>query len=85
MFTFENDKCYRMPAFFGGWTYQPAETCYHDVLAITFTCATDGDRLSVELRDSATAPRWPGRSGRSGVTSQQECSGSSARETLPAD
>ncbi len=49
MFTFENDKCYRMPAHFGGWTYQPAETCYHDVVNITFTCATDGDRLSAYI------------------------------------
>ena len=49
MFTFENGKCYRMPAFFGGWTYQPAETCYHDVLSITFTCTTDGDRLSAYI------------------------------------
>jgi acetoacetate decarboxylase len=46
MFAFENDKCYRMPAHFGGWTYQPAETCYHDVANITFTYTTDGDRLA---------------------------------------
>lgn len=49
MFTFENGKCYRMPAHFGGWTYQPAETRYHDVVNITFTCATDGDRLAVYI------------------------------------
>lgn len=46
MFKFENGKCYRMPAHFGGWTYQPAETCYHDVVNITFTYTTDGDRLA---------------------------------------
>lgn len=46
MFRFENDKCYRMPAHFGGYAYQPMETCYHDVVNLTFTYATDGDRLS---------------------------------------
>ena len=49
MFKFESDKCYRMPAHFGGWTYQPAETCYHDVVNITFTYTTDGDRLSAYI------------------------------------
>ncbi len=46
MFMFEDDKCYRMPAHFGGWAYQPTETCYHDVVNITFAYTTDGDRLS---------------------------------------
>ncbi len=46
MFQFENDKCYRMPAHFGGYVYQPTETCYHDVLSMNFTYATDGDRLA---------------------------------------
>ena len=46
MFKFESDKCYQMPAHFGGYVYQPAETCYHDVVNLTFTYATNGDRLS---------------------------------------
>lgn len=46
MFKLENGKCYRMPAHFGGWTYQPAETCYHDVVGLSFAYATDGDRLA---------------------------------------
>ena len=46
MFTFESDKCYQMPAHFGGYVYQPAETCYHDVVSMTFTYTTDGDSLS---------------------------------------
>jgi acetoacetate decarboxylase len=51
MFKFENDKCYRMPVHFGGVTYQPAETCYHDVTSISFTYTTDGDRLSAYVPD----------------------------------
>ena len=46
MFTFESDKCYQMPAHFGGYVYQPAETCYHDVVNMTFIHTSDGDRLS---------------------------------------
>ena len=46
MFKFENNKCYKMPVFFGGYVYQPLETCYHDVVNMTFIYATDGDRLS---------------------------------------
>lgn len=46
MFRFENDKCYKMPAHFGGVPYQPAETCYHDVTSLTFTFTTDGARLA---------------------------------------
>ena len=46
MFQFESNKCYRMLVFFGGYVYQPMETCYHDVVNMTFTYTTDGDRLS---------------------------------------
>jgi acetoacetate decarboxylase len=46
MFTLENDKCYQMPAHFGGYVYQPEETCYHDVVNMTFTYTTDGVRLA---------------------------------------
>ena len=46
MFKFESDKIYRMPAHFGGIVYQPVETCYHDVVNMTFTYTTDGDKLS---------------------------------------
>ena len=35
-----------MPVHFGGYVYQPTETCYHDVVNMTFTYTTDGDRLS---------------------------------------
>ena len=49
MFQFENNKCYRMPAHFGGWAYQPAETCYHDVVNMTFTYKTDGNCLSAYI------------------------------------
>ena len=46
MFRFESDKCYRMPAHFGGHAYQPAELCYKDVVNMVFTYKTDGGRLS---------------------------------------
>jgi hypothetical protein len=46
MFKFKNDKCYQMPAHFGGYVYQPVETCYHDVVNMTFTYATDAAALS---------------------------------------
>ena len=49
MFQFENDKCYRMPAHFGGYVYQPMEVCYHDVVSMVFTHTTDGDRLAGHL------------------------------------
>ena len=46
MFKFEEDKCYRMPAHFGGYVYQPVELCYHDVANMKITYKTDGDQLS---------------------------------------
>ena len=46
MFKFEKDKCYRMPAHFGGVPYQPVETCYHDVVNLTCAYTTDGAMLS---------------------------------------
>ena len=31
MFRFEDNKCYRMPAHFGGWVFDPnAQAIYHD-------------------------------------------------------
>ena len=52
MFQFETNKCYRMPPYFGGVAYQPMETCYHDVVNMTFTYATDGDSLSQYVPES---------------------------------
>ena len=49
MFKFEDNLCYRMPVFFGGYPYQPVETCYHDVTTIAFAYITDGDRLAEYL------------------------------------
>jgi len=46
MFQFESNKCYQMPVHFGGYVYQPVETCYHDVVNMIFTYTTDGDCLS---------------------------------------
>lgn len=46
MFKFEDNKCYMMPAHFGGYVYHPQENFYHDVVSISYTCTTDGDRLA---------------------------------------
>lgn len=46
MFKFDDNKCYAMPAHFGGYDYVPTGTCYRDVVSITCTYRTDGDRLA---------------------------------------
>lgn len=47
MFKFEENKCYRMPAHFGGSVFDPeAQSYYHDVVTINYTLTTDGDRLA---------------------------------------
>jgi acetoacetate decarboxylase len=46
MFKFDDNKCYKMPAFFGGWDHNPAGLYYRDVVGINYTCTTDGDRLA---------------------------------------
>ena len=47
MFTFEDTKCYRMPAHFGGDVYDPdAKAVYHDVVTLDVRYTTDGDRLA---------------------------------------
>lgn len=46
MFKFEDNKCYQMPAHFGGWDYTTAGVHYRDVVAVSFTCTTDGNRLA---------------------------------------
>ncbi len=47
MFKFEEDKCYFMPAHFGGWPFDPnAQAIYHDVASLIYRYRTDGDRLS---------------------------------------
>jgi hypothetical protein len=47
MFKFEEKKCYRMPAHFGGWDFDPdAQAIYHDVVSLCYSYATDGDRLA---------------------------------------
>lgn len=46
MFKFNDQKCYRMPAFFGGSDYNPVGLYYRDVMGINYTITTDGDRLA---------------------------------------
>ena len=47
MFTFEGNKSYRMPAHFGWAVFDPeARACYDDLVAMTYTPITEGDRLA---------------------------------------
>lgn len=46
MFKFDDNKCYRMPAFFGGWDFNPAGIYYRDVMAINYSITSDGNRLA---------------------------------------
>jgi acetoacetate decarboxylase len=46
MFKFEDHKCYHMPAHFGGWDYSPVGTVYRDMVQISYTYTTDGNRLA---------------------------------------
>jgi len=46
MFKIDDNKCYKMPVHFTGYDFDPAETFYRDVVSITYTCTTDGDRLA---------------------------------------
>lgn len=50
MFEFEDNKCYTMPAHFGGYVYDPDRVLYyHDSICLKFTYTTDGKRLSEYL------------------------------------
>lgn len=47
MFKFEDNKCYRMPAHFGGWVFDPgAKAYYHDVVTLAYSYTTDGNLLA---------------------------------------
>ncbi|HOI99809.1 MAG TPA: acetoacetate decarboxylase family protein [Rectinema sp.] len=47
MFKFEEGKCYKMPAHFGGAPFDPdAKAVYNDVVTLIFSYITDGDQLS---------------------------------------
>ena len=46
MFKFEDNKCYHMPAHFGGWDYSTAGAVYRDTVQISYTYTTDGNRLA---------------------------------------
>lgn len=47
MFKFEEGKTYRMPAHFGGSTFDPdAKATYNDVVSLIFSYTTDGDQLA---------------------------------------
>ncbi len=88
MFKFEDNKCYQMPAHFGGYDYDPSGLYYRDMVGVSFVCTTDGDRLAdylpegFELRSTGwrdpliTWSRSPHRS-----VSRVDVTGS--KETLP--
>ncbi|HNZ93808.1 MAG TPA: acetoacetate decarboxylase family protein [Rectinema sp.] len=47
MFKFEEGKCYKMPAHFGGSYFDPdAKAIYNDVVTLIFSYTTDGEQLS---------------------------------------
>jgi acetoacetate decarboxylase len=47
MFKFEDDKCYQMPAHFGGYIFDPGQALYyHDSVCLNYTYTTAGDMLS---------------------------------------
>ncbi|HPV59313.1 MAG TPA: acetoacetate decarboxylase family protein [Rectinema sp.] len=47
MFKFEEGKCYKMPAHFGGSYFDPdAKAIYDDVVTLIFSYTTDGEQLS---------------------------------------
>jgi acetoacetate decarboxylase len=46
MFKFDDNKCYKMPVFLGGWDYNPSGVYYRDVMMINYRITTDGDRLA---------------------------------------
>lgn len=45
MFKFEDTKCYRMPAHFGGYDYVAEGTRYHDTVTLSFSYTTEKARL----------------------------------------
>ncbi len=50
MFKFEDNKCYAMPAHFGGSIYDPNQALYyHDSVCLIYTYTTDGDKLASYL------------------------------------
>jgi acetoacetate decarboxylase len=52
MFKFDENKCYNMPVFFGGYDYSPgSELHYRETLGLSFTYTTDIGRLSDYVPD----------------------------------
>jgi acetoacetate decarboxylase len=50
MFKFEDNYCYRMPAHFGGWVFDPdMKVTYNDVVTLAYSYTTDGNRLAAYL------------------------------------
>ncbi|HQB07826.1 MAG TPA: hypothetical protein PK712_08195, partial [Rectinema sp.] len=53
MFKFEEGKCYKMPAHFGGSYFDPdAKAIYDDVVTLIFSYTTDGEQLSNYVPES---------------------------------
>jgi acetoacetate decarboxylase len=47
MFKFEDGKCYRMPAHFGGLVFDPdAKAYYKDIVTLSYSYTTDGEQLT---------------------------------------
>jgi len=49
MFKFEDTKCYKMPAHFGGCDYVAQGTRYHDAMALSFSYTTEKNMLEAYI------------------------------------
>lgn len=52
MFRFDNTKCHRMPAHFGGYDYVAEGTCYHDTVTVSFSYATEKKLLEAHIPEA---------------------------------
>ena len=52
MFKFDDTKCYRMPAHFGGYDYAAEGTRYHDAVTISFSYTTEKTLLEAYIPEA---------------------------------
>jgi len=57
MFRFDENKCYKMPAHFGGNDYVVASTRYHDTVNLSFSYSTDRAMLEAYIPEAFTLVR----------------------------
>ncbi len=57
MFRFDDTKCYRMPAHFGGYDYVAEGTRYHDNVMLSFAYTTERAKLEAYIPEAFTLVR----------------------------